>query len=351
MDQLHPDGSRKEGGWIRAVQFWEPRRLWYNGLLTLVVLLWLLLTWPHFRPALTLVALGRMMVLALLANVAYSFAYGAEFFFEGIWPRAWRRRFRSGVLVLGMLGALVLENYWIADEIYPDVPPQAAVHLAGAASAMGTPALASNMNFPAPLAILGFLGACGGLFFGIAAVLIFWFARKPKFARLAAFAIAIGAAIYFALLFGFSAGSRDTSLGRGQEKYFCEIDCHLAYSIVDVKTEPGPDSTDYWITLRTRFDGATTSSRRPKDAPLTPSPREARLVDAGGREYRPLSTAGSSLLTPIKPSDSYTTQLGFRVPSRASGLRLLLSTIPAWPDHLVIGDENSWWHKKTYFGL
>jgi hypothetical protein len=251
----------------------------------------------------------------------------------------------------GILAAMVLENYWMAEEIYPDMPPPAAVHFGEGANAVGTPAMASNMNFPAPLAILGFLGACGGLFLGIAAAVIFWFARKPKFARLAAFAIAIGAAIYFALLFGFAAASRDTALERGQEKYFCEIDCHLAYAIVDVKTQSGPDSTDYYITLRTRFDGTTTSPGRPKDLPLTPSPRQARLVDAGGREYAPFSAAGSSLMTPIKPSDSYTTQLGFRVPKRVSGLRLLLSTIPAWPDHLVIGDENSWLHKKTYFAL
>jgi hypothetical protein len=351
MDRLHRENSGEAGGLVRAAQFWEPRRLWYNGILTLIVLLWLVLTWPHFRPALTLVALGKMMVLALLANVCYSSAYGAEFFLQGALPRTWWRRFRLGVLVLGMLAAIGLENYWIADEIYPDVRQPAAVQLAGGANAMGTPAMASNMNFPAPLAILGFLGACGGLFLGIAAVLIFWFARKPPFARMAAFAIAVGAAIYFALLFGFSAGSRDTSLARGQEKYFCEIDCHLAYSIVYVERQPGPDSTDYYITLRTRFDGTTTSPGRPKDAPLLPSPREVRLVDAGGGEYAPLSTAGSSLLTPILPSDSYTTRLVFRVPNHASGLRLLLSTIPAWPDHLVIGDENSWLHRKTYFAL
>jgi hypothetical protein len=291
-----------------------------------------------------------MVLLALLANVCFCLAYGAEFFLQGVWPPALWRRFRLGVLVLGMLVAVGLENYWIADEIYPDMP-QAAVRLAGGANAIGTRATASNMNFPAPLAILGFLGACGGLFLGVAAVVIFWFAPKPNFARLAALAIAIGAAIHFALLFGFSAGSRDTFLVRGQEKYFCEIDCHLAYSIVEVKTQPGPDSTDYQVTLRTRFDGTTASPERPQDAPLTPAPREVRLVDAGGREYAPLSSGGSTLLTPIKPSDSYTTQLGFRVPNHASGLRLLLRTMPAWPDHLVIGDENSWLHKKTYFAL
>jgi hypothetical protein len=56
-------------------------------------------------------------------------------------------------------------------------------------------------------------------------------------------------------------------------------------------------------------------------------------------------------MTPLRPAESYTTQLEFRVPKNAAGLRLLLSTTPAWPDHLVIGDENSWMHKKTYFAL
>jgi hypothetical protein len=37
-----------------------------------------------------------------------------------------------------MLVAVVLENYWIADEIYLDLPPEAAVHLAGGAKAVGT---------------------------------------------------------------------------------------------------------------------------------------------------------------------------------------------------------------------
>jgi hypothetical protein len=213
---------------------------------------------------------------------------------------------------------------------------------------MWTANIASNMNFPAPLAVLGFLAASGGLFLACAAGLICWFARKPKFARIAAFAIGAGAVIYFALLFGFSASSQATTLTRGQEKYFCEIDCHLAYSVVDTKSQP---DGRYLVTLRTRFDETTTSPSRPKDAPLTPSPREVRLIDSAGHEYAPSSTQGMSLSTPLKPADSYTTQLEFNLPKDATGLKLLLNTVPGWPDHVVIGDENSWLHKKTYFAL
>jgi hypothetical protein len=208
--------------------------------------------------------------------------------------------------------------------------------------------IASNMNFPAPLAVVGFLAACGGLVLAGGSALVFWFARKPKFARIATVAVGAGAVVYFALLFGFSAGSHETDLARGQEKYFCEIDCHLAYSVVDVKMLP---DGHYVVNLRTRFDESTTSPSRPKDAALTPSAREVRLVDGSGHEYDPVATAGTPLLTPLKPADAYTTQLEFNLPKGATGLRLLIKTAPQWPDHVVIGDENSWLHKKTYFAL
>jgi hypothetical protein len=208
--------------------------------------------------------------------------------------------------------------------------------------------IATNMNFPAPLAVLGFLAVAGGLFLAIASILVFWFARKPKFARVATIAIGALVVVYFALLIGFSAGSHETVLGHGQEKYFCEIDCHLAYSVLEAKTQPDGHLV---ITLRTRFDETTTSPNRPKEAPLTPSPREVCLVDNTGHEYTPLATTGTPLLTPLKPADFYTTQLEFNVPKQSSGLRLLINTAPQWPDKLVIGDENSWLHKKTYFAL
>ena len=327
-------------------RFWEPRRLVYNAILAAIVLLWLILTWPHFQSALTLSSLGKFAVLALLANLCYCVAYAADFFMQAALPIALHRRLRWTTWLLGMLLALVVENYWIADEIYPDFPQNAA-HLSQGLNAM-TPPIASNMNFPAPLAVLGFLAACGGTFLALASVLIFWFARKPKFVRAATFAIGAGAIVYFALLFGFSARSRATTLARGQEKYFCEIDCHLAYSVVAVKTQP---DGHYTITLRTRFDETTTSPSRPKDAALTPSPREVRLVDSAGHEYVPVATQGTPLSMPLHPAESYTTQLEFNLPQSVTGLQLLVSTPAGWPDKLVIGDENSWLHKKTYLAI
>ena len=329
-----------------ALCFWERGRILYNAVLSVVVLLWIALTWPHFRPAITLGSLEVMVFLALLANVCYCAAYIVEFFMQALLPELSGRRFRQTLWVLGMLFALLLANYWIVDEIYPyaNQPPPAIT----GQGANVPPSIATNLNFPAPLAVLGFLAACGGLLVALASILIFLFAHKPKFARLAACALGAGAVVYCGLLFGFSAASHATTLARGQEKYFCEIDCHLAYSIADVKTQA---DGRFVVSLRTRFDETTISPQRPKDAMLTPSPRDVRLIDATGREYAPVAIEGTPLLTPLKPGESYTTQLAFDVGKGATGLRLLLNTTPGWPDHVVIGDENSWLHKKTYFAL
>lgn len=212
----------------------------------------------------------------------------------------------------------------------------------------------SNMNFPAPLAVMAFLAACGGLFLALAAAAISWFARKPKFARTCLLVVGAGATLYAALLFAFSLASHPQILTRSQEKYFCEMDCHLAYSLLEVKTEPAAGATHYLVTIRTRFDETTTSPTRPKDAPLTPSPRTVLLIDdSSGRKYQPVAVQGTPLQTPLKPAASYTTQLAFEVPPAANpkNLRLLITTTPAWPDRIVIGDENSLLHHKTYFAL
>jgi hypothetical protein len=209
----------------------------------------------------------------------------------------------------------------------------------------------SNMNFPAPVAAVGFLAACAGSLLSLFALAMAAFVRKRQIAQLTMLLVACGALVYFGLLFGFSLGSRDHLLAQGQEKYFCEIDCHLAYSVLQVKTEPSLTSIHYVVTLRTRFDETTISAHRPKDAPLTPSPRAVQLIDSRGAIYSPESASGMSLASPLIPGQSYTTEFSFQVPTGARALRLLVTTAPQWPDHVVIGDENSWLHKKTYFSL
>lgn len=335
-----------------ASRFWEPLRLWYNGILIAVPLAWVTFSWPHFRGAVGSIFLWLVVFLAI-ANFCYCAGYLADGVLRSMASDSMWRRLRQVVWVIGILFSLLVENYWIADEIYPypNDGPKAADLLGGGLNSVSTAHFASNINFPAPLAVLGFLAAAGGLVLAIGSILILWFARKPKIARWVAIGVGGCALVYFALLVGFSAASQSRMLAIGQEKYFCEIDCHLAYSVVDVKTQAEGTAANYIVTLRTRFDETTTSPSRPKDAPLTPSPREVRLIDSAGREYAPVSSDGTSLMTPLKPAESYTTRLDFRIPKDATGLRLLVNTLPAWPDRVAIGDENSWLHQKTYFAL
>lgn len=104
-----------------SARFWEPRRILYNLILLGVCIVWLIASWPHFRPALHLETLIPMAILALLANFCYSAAYLVDITllnsnFRAIWlSRRWI------LWLVGTLFAVLLANYWIADEIYPDV--------------------------------------------------------------------------------------------------------------------------------------------------------------------------------------------------------------------------------------
>jgi len=101
--------------------FWEPRRLLYNLALLIVAFAWIILTWPHFRPAFTLSTFLTMCVLALLANLCYTAAYLFDLPIQGMNSFTRLASWRWGLWFLGTALAILLENYWIADEIYPFV--------------------------------------------------------------------------------------------------------------------------------------------------------------------------------------------------------------------------------------
>jgi len=213
---------------------------------------------------------------------------------------------------------------------------------------------------PSALVVLAFLGT--GLFL-VAALLTAAVARalgRRRLARWLSLASLAAGSAYLAALAAFSLSSRDRILRRGDRKYFCEIDCHLAYSIQEVSASPLPGGTRYAVSLRTWFDPESIASLR-GNGPLTPNPREVFVFDESGRRYGP-SAAGMAALerergepsTPLsrelKPGESYTTTLAFDLPRGARGLRLFLGDTPG-PELFLIDHENSFFHKKIYFAL
>jgi hypothetical protein len=103
-----------------AIHFWEIRRIFYNLALVAASLVWLIATWPHFRPAFHLIYLPPISALALLANVCYCAAYLVDIPMQfSTFSTAWKR-YRWILWIVGTPFALLLASYWIVDEIYPD---------------------------------------------------------------------------------------------------------------------------------------------------------------------------------------------------------------------------------------
>ena len=103
-----------------ALRYWERRRIAYNLILTAAVVAWVVFTWPHFRGGLSLESVTALLILAAIANILYCAAYAADLPMQYSSMRETWLRWRWCLWWAGTLFALLLTNYWIADEIFPD---------------------------------------------------------------------------------------------------------------------------------------------------------------------------------------------------------------------------------------
>src|SRR6267142_4422721 len=218
----------------------------------------------------------------------------------------------------------------------------------------------------APVVVLLFLGTA--LITGASFLVLFYGAvrRSSFFLKLGAgavFTIVIGY-----LLVGVSFASTAKVLPAGGWKYFCEIDCHIAYSVIGVQTTEalGPEMDQraargkfIIVRMKTWFDERTICAHR-GNGPLTPNPRKVVLVEDTGRRFERsaegqaaferLGNASTPLSAALRPGESYTTNFVFEAPKDARGVRLLITEDDP-ETRLVIGHENSPLHKKIYFGV
>jgi hypothetical protein len=199
-----------------------------------------------------------------------------------------------------------------------------------------------------PLTVLLFLGA---VLAGATLIVVYIVARVTRrelFARMTLRVLLGGVGLYLLLFLGASVFSHSRVLAIGEEKHICEIDCHLAYAVAATNSESLPNGmVRHTVTVRVRFDEATISSARPRDATLKPNSRYVALVDGAGHRY-PGSTDG--LQRKLIPGESYTTDIVFDVPANARDLRLVLRNND-FETAFIIGHENSLLHGKTTFAL
>jgi len=192
--------------------------------------------------------------------------------------------------------------------------------------------------------------------------------RKVLLAKLVSGAILIVGSLYLGALLLFAFRSKENVLARGVEKHFCELDCHLAYSIAESKqaktlgntTAPVSASGTFTVvTIKARFDEDTIGPNR-GSGPLYPNSRVLTIIDDQGRRYAPSpdgqraleasGAAGTPISSPLRPGESYTTAVAFDLPADAHNPTLLINE-SEWITHFIIGHENSPLHKKTKFQL
>jgi hypothetical protein len=162
----------------------------------------------------------------------------------------------------------------------------------------------------------------------------------------------------------FSYTSFDRIVARGDKKFYCGMDCHIAYSVRNVervKTIGGTNASRefYLITLRSHFDQRTLAPWR-GGSPLRPCPPALTLIDGSGHWYL-ISVAGQkawaaaqeaqhSLSDGLRPGEAYETTWVLDVAADSQNLRMFAGW-NGFPACGLMGNEASPGHKKTYFAL
>jgi hypothetical protein len=178
----------------------------------------------------------------------------------------------------------------------------------------------------------------------------------------------IAIVIYWAAFLTTSLTSQEQVLELNQEKRFCGfyLDCHLSASVTNVSRMktlgplPQPKTAAglfYVVTVRIRSDAMR--ARMSFDNP------EATVVDARGKQYERSVEAEAAwesaqgravpLAQEIEPGGhSYTKDLVFDLPQDIEQPSLLLSKggrLERLTEMFLVGDEDSWLHKKVKFRL
>jgi hypothetical protein len=95
-----------------SIRYWEPRRILYNLLLGLIVLIHFVKGFPASRVVLQFNTLLLLFMLGVLANVAYCAAYVPDIFAQMSNLRDSWLRYRWIVFLIGLAFAGVLTHFW-----------------------------------------------------------------------------------------------------------------------------------------------------------------------------------------------------------------------------------------------
>jgi hypothetical protein len=209
------------------------------------------------------------------------------------------------------------------------------------------------------MGVLLMLMTIGGLFLAVILLVIAWLNDSGWLKKFVLGAVAVWLVFYAAMLLGFSFASTQRTLPIGEAKEYCGfyLDCHMHTAVGDVArtTTIGNKNANgefYVVTVKV-FSNA-------RAATLGLLSVDAKVVDASGSSYTRDLDAESQLSPQpqferqISPTESFEKQIVFDMPADAQNPRLDIREgygIDHWIEAVLVGDEDSIFHKRNYFDL
>lgn len=163
--------------------------------------------------------------------------------------------------------------------------------------------------------------------------------RRLAMARLVAGGMLVWLVVYGALLFGFAWFTPQTILVSGQEHCFDE----MCFAVTRANSVATAQANTITVTLRLRNAALHTAQK--------PDHPDAYLVDQRGKSYQPSAAGQQPVWDQQLPAGTMQERtLSFVVPAHIN-VPYLIVTEGSFPAPLIIGNENSPFHKKTEFRL
>ncbi len=206
------------------------------------------------------------------------------------------------------------------------------------------------------MGVILMLMTIGGLFIAAILLIVSYFAKLNWLKTFVLGGVAVWLIGYVILLFVASIFSKEQNLGLNEPKEFCGfyLDCHLHTAVSDVrKTKTYGDAVaggEFYVIKVKVFSDA-------KQAPLNLTTPQIHVIDAAGRSYNPVENP----VIPRPPFDdkvpaggSFEREIVFDLPTDIKNPRLDIKEgygIDLVIESVLIGDEDSFLHKRNYFSL
>ena len=212
------------------------------------------------------------------------------------------------------------------------------------------------------MSVLLMLMTIGGLIAVVVLLVVALFTKKTWLTKFMLGGVAVWVVFYAVLLLGSSLSSKEKILALNEAKEYCGfyLDCHMHTVVESVRTAKQiGDKTaagEFYIVKVKVFSDAKNPNipfrlLEPK-AEATDSNRHQYTRDHSAEDQLP--TAQVQLGQDIKGSQTVEKEIVFDITDKAEGLKLLITEgygIDKYIEAILVGDEDSVFHKHTYFKI